>query len=112
MCVGSNPILTNFIFLFDRLRIFGNNSIMKHKQTIEKYDGTLEELVEDIGNLQYDVLFNFLTLFSIKLFKDSFADLKRDRPKLSGYLYLAGSKLYDSSIAIYNACGICKKYFN
>ncbi|MEO1765306.1 MAG: pentapeptide repeat-containing protein [Cyanobacteria bacterium J06629_18] len=29
---------------------------MKHKNYIEKYDGSLEHLAEDIGNLRYDAL--------------------------------------------------------
>ena len=33
---------------------------MKHKIYIEKYDASLEELSEDIGNLRYDILADLL----------------------------------------------------
>ena len=52
---------------------------MKHKTYIEKYDGSLEELAEDIGNLRYDALTDLLKLLSAKLNKDSESDLFRNR---------------------------------
>ena len=33
---------------------------MIHKEVVEKYDGTMIELAEDIGNLRYDALVEFL----------------------------------------------------
>jgi len=35
---------------------------MKHKKQIEKYNGDLIELVNDIGNLHYETLSEFLLM--------------------------------------------------
>ena len=56
---------------------------MVHKENIEKYDGSMKELVEDIGNLKYDSLSDFLKMLSEKLERDSVEDADRLRYKLS-----------------------------
>ena len=57
---------------------------MIHKTQIEKYSGTMSELVEDIGDLKYDSLSEFFKLLSKKLNKDSEADFNRGRLKQIG----------------------------
>ncbi len=66
---------------------------MKHRDNIEKYNGSLKELATDIGNLKYDALANFLKLLSDKLAYDSTKDDERGRQKLA-------KELFDSSVNI------------
>lgn len=84
----------------------------KHKKTIEKYDGSLEELAEDIGNLRYDALEHFLITLSNKLAKDSFADKERSRPRLANALASASSQILHSTNSISEAWDISKPYMN
>ena len=83
---------------------------MKHKTYIEKYDGSLEELAEDIGNLRYDALTDLLKLLSAKLNKDSESDLFRNRVKLAACLKECSVELNQASIAIDKAWEICSPY--
>jgi len=65
----------------------------KHKSVIEKYDGSTEQLVEDIGNLKYDSLSEFLKLLSEKIERDSKADAGRERFKLAKELESASKHI-------------------
>ncbi|MGB3652319.1 MAG: hypothetical protein WBA41_14040 [Rivularia sp. (in: cyanobacteria)] len=73
---------------------------MKHKTYIEKYNGSLEALAEDIGNLKYDALADLLKLLSVKLNKDSESDLSRNRVKLAACLKECALEVNEASIAI------------
>jgi hypothetical protein len=64
----------------------------KHKKTIEKYSGSLEELAEDIGNLHYESLTEFLFKLSEKLYNDSSKDVSLNRLQLGDEL--AGAAEY------------------
>lgn len=59
---------------------------MKHPTKIEKYNGSLEELAEDIGNLRYDALRDLMKHLSKKIHDDAQADSARGRKKLALYL--------------------------
>jgi hypothetical protein len=83
---------------------------MKHKNYIEKYDGSLEVLAEDIGNLRYDALADLLKLLSNKINKDSQSDLSRNRVKLAACLKECSLELNEASIAIDKAWEICSPY--
>ena len=83
---------------------------MKHKIYIEKYDASLEELSEDIGNLRYDTLADLLKLLSTKINKDSESDLSRNRVKLAACLKECSLELNEASIAIDKAWEICEPY--
>jgi len=65
---------------------------MKHPLTLD-YPGGLEKLAEDLGNLRYDVLVDFLNLLGAKLRKDSEADRARQRFQLAGRLESAGGSI-------------------
>ncbi|MEI6117782.1 MAG: hypothetical protein WCP92_00530 [bacterium] len=45
-----------------------------HPKTIEKYNGSPEELCEDFGNLDYDALVQHFDLLTKKFAKDSLHD--------------------------------------
>lgn len=55
----------------------------KHKKTVEKYNGTLQELAEDIGNLHYESLLELMKALSVKFNEDAIKDAKANRMKLS-----------------------------
>ena len=75
---------------------------MDHKTTID-YPGGLEALANNLGNLRYDVLADFLSVLSEKLEVDSFADEGRGRKKLSKALGAA-------SLCVENAWRQCKPH--
>lgn len=85
---------------------------MVHKTKVEKYNGTLQELAEDICNMRYDALAEFFKQLSVKLEKDSEADYNRNRFKLSLELFNAYSNLFISYKSIDRAWKICKKHMN
>lgn len=61
---------------------------MIHKTEVD-YKGGMDKLAEDLGNLTYDSLAEFLTKLSEKLAKDSKADSDRKRPQLAKQLLYA-----------------------
>jgi hypothetical protein len=56
-----------------------------HKDYVN-YEGSLDELVEEIGDLRYDVLEEFLNKLSNKLREDALTDCKRGRVQLAYHL--------------------------
>jgi len=67
------------------------------------YLGGFDKLAEDLGNLRYDALAEFLNKLSKKLNKDSEADSNRERNQLAKQLTYAGKH-------IGNAWEICKPF--
>jgi hypothetical protein len=80
---------------------------MIHKTSIENIN-SFEELVEEIGNLRYDKLAEFLSLLSNKIHEDGNNDFNKNRIKLAQYLRLTGNNIYDAALAIDEAWEICK----
>ena len=85
---------------------------MQHKEVVEKYDGSLEELANDIGNLRYDSLADFISLLSAKLNRDSEKDLNAGRKKLAHELHVASYRLSEVEESIINAWEISAPYTN
>ena len=83
---------------------------MKHAHTVNRYSGTSEQLTEDIGNLYYDALAEFLRLFSDKLARDAIADHGRGRPKLANELEAGAQHLAAAAQHIESAWRVCKPY--
>jgi hypothetical protein len=81
---------------------------MIHRQDVERYPGSLVELAEDLGNLRYDALAEFLHALSKKLRVDGDADEARGRPKLARGLHEAGTALGESAKKIEEAWTICE----
>lgn len=77
---------------------------MKHQNNID-YPGGFNQLTEDLGNLSYDALEEFLNKLSTKIAKDSKADKGRERLKLAKQLSFAAKH-------IGNAWKICKPHMN
>jgi len=57
-------------------------SCEKHKRTVEKYPGSLEELAQDIGNLHYEELAKFLHALTDKIEADGEKDGAAGRVQL------------------------------
>lgn len=83
---------------------------MIHKDTIENYSGTMEELAEEIGNLKCDALSEFLNLLAKKIEKDGDKDKSRNRIKLANNLHNCSNKLKECKESIDKAWIICEPY--
>jgi len=81
-----------------------------HPLTVEKYDGTLRELANDIGDLRYDELAVFLKELNDKFLNDSNKDWAGGRRELSTELNRASILLGKSVRPITRAWRICKAY--
>jgi len=67
------------------------------------YDGGLDKLATDLGNLRYDALGEFLEKLSVKIAKDADADEGRER-------HLLAKQLAYSAKHIKNAWKICEPF--
>src|SRR4051794_27404902 len=85
---------------------------MIHTDTISSYPGTLSDLAEDIGNLKYDALAEFLHALSEKLAIDAGADQGRGRAKLAAALYDCSRHLDASATSIDAAWAIAKPFMD
>lgn len=83
---------------------------MKHQISVSKYNGTIEELASDLGNLNYSSLSEFLKFLSEKIELDSKADLKRNRKKLSKKLKELSDTLGNASNITEQIYKICEPY--
>ncbi len=83
---------------------------MQHPTQLKNYNGNLEELANELGNLRYDALSEFLQLLSQKLEKDSKADRDRNRLQLASHLKNTSLSLKESSESIRKAWKICEPF--
>ena len=86
--------------------------IMKHPEQIEKYDGSLPLLAEDLGNLRYDALANFLRALSDKIQTDGTKDQDRGRPQLASSLFDCAESIQQAAQAIDKAWQISAPYMD
>lgn len=82
----------------------------KHKKVVEKYDGTINELADDISNLHYETLEIFFERLSDKIFLDSMNDTKGGRHKLGTALNHASLHLKNVKTCIGQAWVISKPH--
>jgi hypothetical protein len=80
---------------------------MEHTESVKRYDSSPEQLAEDLGNLYYDALAEFLALFATKMARDAAADLGRGRPKLAAELEACAGHLDAAAQHIQTAWAIC-----
>jgi hypothetical protein len=85
---------------------------MVHKSKVEKYSGSMEELAEEIGNLKYDALSDFLELLANKIQEDGRKYEARNRTKLSRNLYENANKIKESKGFIDEAWRISKPFMD
>lgn len=83
---------------------------MTHRDTIDRYPGSLGELAEDIGNLRYDGLEMFLRALAAKLEADATRDEGRGRVRLAALLRGGAAHLAASAAEIQKAWHLCEPY--
>lgn len=83
---------------------------MIHKTEVTDYKGSLQDLAEEIGNLRYDALANFLQFFAEKIEQDGLKDESRNRIKLAAHLKNSANHLKESSLEIEKAWKICEPF--
>jgi hypothetical protein len=81
---------------------------MKHPTEIK--NKVIVDLVDEISNLRYDVLADFLVKLSDKIGEDGLTDKARGRPKLARALFLASDSLETASLAVQDAWTISEPY--
>ena len=81
---------------------------MIHKTEIEGYD--LQKLADEIGDLRYDALQEFLLHLSLKIRNDALKDRNRGRIKLANQLRTASENIQKSAESIDKAWIICKSF--
>lgn len=77
---------------------------MKHPTTIEKYNGTLEELANDIGNLRYDCLAELFQHIHDKIIHDCINDFNKGRKRLAADLEFIGSAILSAANRTWDTC--------
>jgi len=83
---------------------------MKHSTKIKHYTGNHAQLAEEIGDLYYNSLAEFISLLATKIAGDAKADEKRGRPKLAAELVECSRHLESASSHIRAAWHICEPY--
>ena len=82
----------------------------KHPRDVKGFNGNLEELAQNIGNMQYDCTANFICALADDIRKQANADKNRGRLKLASRLYETSQELYKSSEAMQKVWKICERY--
>jgi hypothetical protein len=72
--------------------MFEHSKVKKHDIKVD-YFGGFDKLAEDLGNLSYDALGEFLDKFCKKISKDGSADEKRGRKQLAKHLNYAAKHI-------------------
>lgn len=85
-----------------------STTTFKHTQNIKSIDISNETLAEEIGDLYYDSLAEFLTALSEKLALDGDADEARGRKCLASHLHEAAKHIAEASVHMDGAWEICK----
>jgi len=83
---------------------------MKHTRTVNRYQGTHEQLAENLGDLYYHTLADFLGLLSEKMARDAAADRGRGRPKLAAELDACAQHLDTAARHIQTAWALCEPH--
>ena len=83
---------------------------MEHRTRVERYPDTLSQLANDVADLRYDALAEFLVALAEKLHRDSVADARRSRYQLAAALQLASDSTSVAAQEIQIAWGICEPF--
>ena len=85
---------------------------MKHTKRVKHYPEGHEGLAENLGDLYYDSLADFLKILAEKIHQDGEADRKRGRPRLAAELLACSDRLQEAAAHIDAAWTICKPYMD
>jgi hypothetical protein len=83
---------------------------MIHRSTPEHYPGDLATLAEEIGNLKYDALAEFLRLLSAKIDGDAAKDQARGRVQLAAALRSAAGRIGSAEVPVEKAWKISRPF--
>ena len=83
---------------------------MIHYDAVQNYTGSLAELAEDVGNLRYEALAEFLQLLSAKVAQDAEKDAGRGRAQLASALQDSAAELTASADHMQKAWRIAKPF--
>ena len=100
-----------FLLEFNYSYKFENfSNIMEHPEKVEKYDGNLESLAQDVSNMRYDKVKQFIDTLADDIKAQADKDNMNGRVQLAGKLYVATEALYRAKNGMEEAWDICKKY--
>ena len=85
---------------------------MTHRDHVAPYNGSLSELAEDVGNLKYDALADFLRLLAEKVERDGIKDRERGRVRLASALRGCADKLGASAAEAEEAWRIAEPFMS
>ena len=83
---------------------------MQHPNHLTKYQGSIEELVSELGNLRYDNLVDFLNKMGDDLMRQAARDREKGRVQLVSQLEAAAQKLYEARDKMQCAWKISEPY--
>lgn len=83
---------------------------MKHATSVQRYNGTHQQLAEEMGDLYYNALAELLELLAGKLEQDAAKDTGRGRIKLATELNHAAVDLQAAAGHIQQAWRICELF--
>ncbi len=82
----------------------------KHPTKVERFDGTVDELVSNIGKLRYDVTKEFLEKLADEYKNQATADFEKNRLQLASKLYAFSAHLYSARDTMEEIWKLCKPY--
>lgn len=83
---------------------------MQHTTSVQRYNGTHQQLAEEMGDLYYNALAELLERLAGKLEQDAAKDTGRGRIKLAAELNRAAADLKAVAGHIQQAWRICEPY--
>ena len=83
---------------------------MVHRESVEGFDGSLAQLADDIGDLKYDSLAEFLRLLAAKVERDGAKDQARGRARLAVALQSSAAHIAAAAVSIGTAWRVSKPY--
>lgn len=83
---------------------------MIHRSDLPNYGDDWKRLAEDLGDLRYDALADFLSALSDKMELDAGKDAARGRGKLAHELHSTAGQLRAASDAVAKAWEICAPF--
>lgn len=84
--------------------------MVKHPRCVEGYNGTLDQLAEEIVNLSYNQYALLMGMISENTKRDAGKNLANNKNKLSPRLYVAADYLYKVKDEMDGAWKICEPY--
>ncbi|MFT5359692.1 MAG: propanediol dehydratase small subunit [Candidatus Paceibacteria bacterium] len=95
-----------------KLHKMANVKVSRHSRTVKGYDGSLEDLAIDVGNMTYDQTAKFIDHLSKDLRRQAEGDRGRGRPRLAQKLDQTANYLEYSKNNMDLAWNLCVPYMH